>query len=799
MTDSMTLSKMENASSEMKQRTRFELNLADRGAFFAQVGADCPQTLDSDSVSSLTTLDLIYRTLCAVMFNHSSSGHPGGSVSSGRIVEALLYQNTRYNFSDPNDRTSDYMIYTAGHKALGMYAMWACRNEVMRITHPEMLPKDVLQQMRLEDLLGFRKNPATTTPLFKKFQAKPLDGHPTPQTPFVWLSTGPSGVGVTAATGMALALKDLYRETAPYVHIVEGEGGMTPGRVSEALASAASSGLNNFIMHVDWNQAAIDSNRVTRESDKRGDYVQWDPREMLLTQGFNVIEVTDGFDFQQVVSAQQQALERSRSTKMPTALVYHTTKGWRYGIEGKKSHGGGHKFYSDGYYEAIAPFEKEFGLQFPRFAGEKTPEAVEQAFYDSLLVIRKAFESRQEQTALLGQMIAGRNTAHQSARPKQTGAKPNLSTLFDSDGISPLKRPDTCKYEFGSQQTLRGALSHVLNHINHQTNGALLAASADVYGSTNTTGIGAGFGEGFWHAQNNPDSRIISAGGICEDAIGGISSGISTVGQHIGIGSSYGAFIVPLNVISARTHSIAQQTIRHRNPNEPYKPFIVLCGHTGIKTGEDGPTHAEPNTLQIFQENYPHGTMITLTPWEPYELWPLTVAGLKARPAVLAPFVTRPNETVYDRAALGLAPAEEAVKGVYQLYSTGGKADAAIVYQGSDVANVFVQGVLPKLKEMGLNVDVYYISSVELFDRLNESERLSIYSSETAQKAMMISGFTLPTTYRWVTSEKGRQATLYPHKRGEYLGSGTGEMCIEEAGLDADSQLQAIERFVKEI
>ncbi len=781
----------------MKQNTRFELNLAERGTYFAQVGADCPQKLDSDTVSALTALDLIYRTLCAVMFNHSSSGHPGGSVSSGRIVEALLYQNTRYNFSDPNDRTSDYMIYTAGHKALGMYAMWACRNEVMRITHPDALPQDVLQQMRLEDLLGFRKNPVTTTPLFKKFQCKPLDGHPTPQTPFVWISTGPSGVGVTAATGMSLALKDLYRETAPYVHIVEGEGGMTPGRVSEALASAASSGLNNFIMHVDWNQAAIDSNRVTREGDKPGDYVQWDPREMLMTQGFNVIEVADGFDFQQVVSAQQQALERSRSAKTPTALVYHTTKGWRYGIEGKKSHGGGHKFYSDGYYEAIAPFEKEFGLQFPRFEGEKTPATVEQAFYDSLLVIRKAFESRKEQTALLGNMIVERNKAHQSAKPKHTGAKPDLGKLFEGDTITPENRPEKCKYEFGSQQTLRGALSHVLNYINHETNGALLAASADVYGSTNTTGIGAGFAEGFWHAQNNPDSRIISAGGICEDAIGGISSGISTVGQHIGIGSSYGAFIVPLNVISARTHSIAQQTIRHRNPNEPYKPFIVLCGHTGIKTGEDGPTHAEPNTLQIFQENYPRGTMITLTPWEPHELWPLTVAGLKARPAVLATFVTRPNETVYDRAALGLAPAEDSVKGVYKLYASEGKPDAVIVYQGSDVANVFVQGVLPKLKERGLNVAVYYISSVELFDRLDESERNAIYSAETAQKAMMISGFTLPTTYRWVTSERGRQATLYPHKHGEYLGSGTGEMCIEEAGLDAESQLQAIEAFVK--
>ncbi len=802
MTDSMTLSKQDDASSKdaansMKQETSFELNLAERNTYFQQVNSECKANLSEKAESALTSLDLIYRTLCAVMFNHSSSGHPGGSVSSGRIVESLLYQNMRYNFSDPNDKTSDYLIFTAGHKALGMYAMWSCRNEIMRIANPDSLP-DILQQMRLEDLLGFRKNPVIKTPLFTKFSCKALDGHPTPQTPFVWLSTGPSGVGVTAAVGMSMALKDLYSETAPYVHIVEGEGGMTPGRVSEALSAAASSGLNNFIMHVDWNQAAIDSNSVTRDGSDAGDYVQWDPRELLLTQGFNVINVADGFDFQQVNTAQKQALAQSLSSQSPTAIVYRTTKGWRYGVEGKKSHGGGHKFYSDAYFEALAPFEKEFGLQFPKFNGEKTPETTEQAFYDSLLVIRQAFKNNTEQTALLGKLLLERNEAHKSSAPKKSTASknsPDLSCLY-SNKITVENRPEVCTYEIGSQQTLRGALAHALNTINRETGGALLAASADVYGSTNTTDIGAGFDSGFWHAQKNPSSRIISAGGICEDAIGGICSGISTIGEHIGIGSSYGAFMVPLTVISARTHSIAQQTIRHRNPDEKFKTFIVLCGHTGIKTGEDGPTHAEPNTLQMFQENYPKGTMITLTPWDPSELWPLTVAALKSRPAVMAPFVTRPNETIFDRAALGLAPSEASIKGVYKLLESNGKPDATVVLQGSDVANVFVGGVLPKLKERGLNIEVFYIASVELFDLLDSAERSDIFSDSTAQRAMMISGFTKPTTYRWVTSEAGRNATLYPHKHGEYLGSGTGEMCIEEAGLDANSQLAAIEKFI---
>ena len=33
-----------------------------------------------------------------------------------------------------------------------------------------------------------------------------------------------------------------------------------------------------------------------------------------------------------------------------------------------------------------------------------------------------------------------------------------------------------------------------------------------------------------------------------------------------------------------------------------------------LKTGEDGPTHADPQCLQLIQENFPPGIMVTLTP-----------------------------------------------------------------------------------------------------------------------------------------------------------------------------------------
>ena len=188
--------------------------------------------------------------------------------------------------------------------------------------------------------------------------------------------------------------------------------------------------------------------------------------------------------------------------------------------------------------------------------------------------------------------------------------------------------------------------------------------------------------------------------------------------------------------------------------------------------------------------------MITLTPWDPNELWPLTVEALLKRPAVLAPYVTRPSEIIVDRAELGLAAPEASVKGVYKLLAANGKPDATLVYQGSDVAYAFVTGVLPRLRENGINLDVYYVASTELFDRLEEEEKRAIYPSSAASSAMMFSGFTAATTYRWIMSERGREYTMYPWKRGYFLGSGTGDVCLEQAGMHGEAQWEIIQQYI---
>jgi hypothetical protein len=60
---------------------------------------------------------------------------------------------------------------------------------------------------------------------------------------------------------------------------------------------------------------------------------------------------------------------------------------------------------------------------------------------------------------------------------------------------------------------------------------------------------------------------------------------------------------------------------------------------------------------------------------------------------------------------------------------------------------------------------------------------------------MGITGFTLPTLLRWVSSDRGREASLHPFRKGHFLGSGSGEAVLAEAGLDGESQYRAVKAY----
>ncbi|MGE5848887.1 MAG: hypothetical protein ACM362_02025, partial [Candidatus Methylomirabilota bacterium] len=420
--------------------------------------------LSSEEIGHFEALDLIYRSLCALLYNYvPMSGHPGGSISSGRFVAGLLFDALTYDLAQPDREDADIISYAAGHKAMGLYAMWAIRDEVARFGTPDLLPKEVKFRLRLEDLLGFRRNPITKTPLFTRFGAKALDGHPTPQTPFIRLSTGASGVGVASSLGLAFGAKDYYGADAPRVHIVEGEGGLTPGRAYEALAAAGTASLGNAILHLDWNQASIDTNRVCREDGQPGEYVQWTPTELFHLHDWNVVFVPDGKDFQQIIAAQRAAAAITNG--QPTAVIYRTVKGWQYGIEGKAAHGAGHKLCSDGFCQALAGLTGKADMMLPTCEAGKqrcvsTPEGpaiMEQCFWESLQIVRKVIaDSRPAADALAARLAAARdrlNRLHRRPRPDA----PRVNAVYElaAKGAS---TPAELQLKPGTVTTLRAEL-----------------------------------------------------------------------------------------------------------------------------------------------------------------------------------------------------------------------------------------------------------------------------------------------------------------------------------------------------
>ncbi len=507
-----------------------------RAAFLDITAAAETAPLAADEVASFETFDMLYRSLCALLFNYvPTSGHPGGSVSSGRFVAALLLDALDYDLSDPDRQDADLVSYAAGHKAMGLYAMWALRDEVARVGDAALLPASDKQRLRLEDLLGFRRNPITSTPLFSRFGASALDGHPTPATPFVRLSTGASGVGVASSIGLALGARDYYGADAPRVHVIEGEGGLTPGRVAEALAAAGTASLSNLVIHIDWNQASIDSDRVCRDAEGPGDYVQWDPRELFYLHDWNVIDVPDGHDPQQIVAAQRHAL--ALQTGQPTAIVYHTQKGWRYGVEGKASHGAGHKLCADGFYEALAELTRD-SPALPtcepgdrRCEGQGGDEIREECFWAALEIVRSHVEELAAEAQAVGRPPARRPRAPRRSAPASPGrARPTLRQPTRRPHERPGRLPTSCASHSGSSTTLRQQLAQSLHYLNRASSGAFLIASADLLGSTSVNTVAEGFPAGFWNATSNPGARLLSTGGICEDGMSGILSGLSAFG-----------------------------------------------------------------------------------------------------------------------------------------------------------------------------------------------------------------------------------------------------------------------------
>ena len=220
------------------------------------------------------------------MLAEAGSGHPGGSLSSVEMLEALYGYKLRVDPAQPRMPERDRFILSKGHCAPVLYATLANHG---------FFPK--------EELMRLRKTGAM------------LQGHPDKhKIPGVDACSGSLGQGVSIAVGMALGFK---KQGLPQrVYTLLGDGECDEGMVWEAFMASAHYKLDNLTIMIDWNGLQIDgpNDKVMSLGDLPG---------KLRAFGLDVIEVENGNDIEQVIAA----LDAPVVPGKPRCVLSHTTKG----------------------------------------------------------------------------------------------------------------------------------------------------------------------------------------------------------------------------------------------------------------------------------------------------------------------------------------------------------------------------------------------------------------------------------------------------------------------------------------
>jgi transketolase len=215
----------------------------------------------------------------------AGSGHPTSSMSAADLMAVLFSGYLRYDFSAPENEANDHLVFSKGHASPLLYALYKAAGAIDD-----------------EELLTFRE-----------FGSR-LQGHPTPEIPWVDVATGSLGQGLPIAVGIALAAAKLESSDLR-VWALCGDSELAEGSMWEAFEHAGYNGLGNLI-------AVVDVNRLGQ----RGPTMhQWDTSKLgarAAACGWDVQEI-DGHDLDAIDAAYARALEAER----PAVIFARTKKG----------------------------------------------------------------------------------------------------------------------------------------------------------------------------------------------------------------------------------------------------------------------------------------------------------------------------------------------------------------------------------------------------------------------------------------------------------------------------------------
>jgi transketolase len=215
----------------------------------------------------------------------AGSGHPTSSMSAADLMAVLLSSYIRYDFDAPDNPANDHLVFSKGHASPLLYGMYKMAGAIDD-----------------EELLTFRE-----------FGSR-LQGHPTPEIPWVDVATGSLGQGLPISIGIALAGHRL--ENGDFrVWVLCGDSELAEGSMWEAFEHAGQAGLDNLV-------AIVDVNRLGQ----RGPTMhEWDTASLAARAaacGWDTQEI-DGHDLEAIDAAYAQALAAER----PAVIFARTKKG----------------------------------------------------------------------------------------------------------------------------------------------------------------------------------------------------------------------------------------------------------------------------------------------------------------------------------------------------------------------------------------------------------------------------------------------------------------------------------------
>ena len=165
--------------------------------------------MNAEQKQKLEQLCHQFRIDVLAALHAKKTGHPGGSLSVCEILTTLYFTQMHVDPRDPRKPDRDRLVLCKGHAAPMLYRVLAEKG---------FFPVEEMGTLR-------------------DFETR-LQGHPCMnETPGVDMSTGPLGLGLSTAVGMALAAR---LDSAPTrVYAVLGDGEINEGTVWEACMAAS--------------------------------------------------------------------------------------------------------------------------------------------------------------------------------------------------------------------------------------------------------------------------------------------------------------------------------------------------------------------------------------------------------------------------------------------------------------------------------------------------------------------------------------------------------------------------------